>query len=345
MERSSSAVGVMYNLMSVKGFGSTLRTWRKVFDFNFKGSVAFMEFCNACAALEYQDDAVKLWSDLDEDKSNRVEYEEVDPTAEAAMREFMDLVEEEGGPLKFFTLIDKKQELKMSTEDFAAALKEIGFEPDPEYVIGGLDLDNIGEITPLDMSFMIPEGPERKWFSRMIEKKRLDIIALQFGEAPPEEPSKAGMMLMKLHQKMGILSGQDWTMSKFAYESLPEPPPEPKIPPWIKNLEAVASVSLTSTGDRHFLEEQAWYNEMQEKLAAIAEQEKLLPQRRVKPDVPKLPEIKPRKRVKKIELPVRKEVGPSGTWEPVKPRKPPPRPIELYLFSNKGAFLPSCGIY
>merc|ERR1719405_388945 len=97
-------------------------------------------------------------------------------------------------------------------------------------------------------------------------------------------------------------------MSKFAYESLPEPPPEPNIPSWIKNLEAVASVSLTSAGDRHFLEEELWYKEMQEKLAAITEQEKLLPQRRIKPDAPKLPEIKPRNRVKKIELPPRRKM-------------------------------------
>merc|ERR1719454_1744500 len=242
----------------------------------------------------------------------------------------MDLVEESGGPLKFFTAIDKKQELKMTHADFSAALIEIGFEPEAEFVIGGLDLDNLGEVTPLDMAFMIPDGPERKWFSRMIEKKRLDIIALQFGEAPPEEPSIAATMLMKLHSKMGILSGSDWTMSKFAYESLPEPPPEPKIPSWIKNLEAVASVSLTSAGDRHFLDEQSWYNEMQEKLAAITEQEKLLPQRRMKPEVPKLPEIKPRKRVKKIELPVRKEVQLPPTPKPIKPRKPLPRPMELY---------------
>jgi hypothetical protein len=320
LDRASVAVGVFYNILASKGSGSTLRTWRKVFDYNMKGSVAFMEFCNALHNLDYDDDAVKLWSDLDEDKSNRVEYEEVDPTAEAAMQEFMALVEESGGPLKFFTLIDKKQELKMSSADFATALAEVGFEPDAEYIIGGLDLDNIGEVTPLDMSFMIPEGPERKWFSRMIEKKRLDIIALQFGEAPPEEPSKAAEMLMKLHSKMGILSGSDWTMSKFAYEALPEPPPEPKIPSWIKNLEAVASVSLSSAGDRHFIDEQMWYNEMQEKLAAITEQEKLLPQRRVKPEVPKLPEIKPRKRVKKIELPPRRKIQ----------LPPTPKPMELY---------------
>merc|ERR1719301_267140 len=174
----------------------------------------------------------------------------------------------------------------MSHSEFAVALQEIGFEPEAEYVIGGLDLDNIGEVTPLDMAFLIPEGPERKWFSRMIEKKRLDIIALQFGEAPPEEPSIAATMLMKLHSKMGILSGSDWTMSKFAYEASPAPPPEPKIPSWIKNLEAVASVSLSSAGDRHFLEEQLWYNEMQEKLAAITEQEKGLPPVRVKKEAP-----------------------------------------------------------
>ena len=36
-----------------------------------------MEFCAALTKLEYEDDAVKLWGDLDEDKSNRVEYEEV----------------------------------------------------------------------------------------------------------------------------------------------------------------------------------------------------------------------------------------------------------------------------
>jgi len=323
LQGSTAAVGVLYNLMLTKGHGSTLRIWRKVFDDDFKGSVGFMEFCAALTKLEYEDDAVKLWGDLDEDKSNRVEFEEVDPTADIAMREFMALVEQKGGPLKFFTSIDSEQEsdLKMSTEDFAAALVNLGFEPDAaDLVIGGLDLNNTGEVTPLDMAFLIPDGPERKNFSRKIEKKRLDIIALQYGEAPPEEPSKAGEMLMKLHSKMGILSGMDWTMSKFAYEELPEPPPEPNCPSWIKNLEAVASVSLTSAGESRFLEEQSWYEEMQAKLAVIAEQEKNLPPVRVKPEAPKLPEIKLRKPVKKIELPPRR-----------KHQLPPtPKPIEMY---------------
>ena len=109
-----------------------------------------MEFCAALTKLEYEDDAVKLWGDLDEDKSNRVEFEEVDPTADIAMREFMALVEQKGGPLKFFTSIDSEQEsdLKMSTEDFAAALVNLGFEPDAaDLVIGGLDLDNTGEVS------------------------------------------------------------------------------------------------------------------------------------------------------------------------------------------------------
>ena len=35
----------------------------------------------------------------------------------------------------------------MSAEEFAEGLAEVGFEPDAEYVIGGLDLDNIGEVS------------------------------------------------------------------------------------------------------------------------------------------------------------------------------------------------------
>merc|ERR1719424_1977374 len=109
-------------------------------------------------------------------------------------------------------------------------------------------------------------------------------------------------MLMNLRLKMGVLSGHDWTLSKFAYEKEPERK-EIEKPEWMLGLELAASDTVevaSHVGDTNFLGDKQWQQEIMEKLAVIQEQEQKLPFRPQKKQRPKLPAIKPRPRVRKV---------------------------------------------
>jgi len=218
----------------------------------------------------------------------------------------------------------------------------MGFQADATLLPPGLDLDQHKVVNPEDLFFLEEDGKIRTALKKKIKKLRKERLNKLYGLVDDVPPSEAAQLVYGLRRKMGILSGKDWTCSKFAYAvdtNRPEPPEE--RPEWIVNLERAGSLAVEAASDGWYLDTAQWESQMQASLKAIEAQEKLLPKKREK--VPK-PELPPYEAVAhKRHLKKRPPLKPPRKHKLAPPEPPPRRPHPVELYGPQPFRLPEIG--
>merc|ERR1719313_387566 len=195
-----------FKAMLVRRFGSLLRAWLTVFDKEGSGSVGKMQFINACRSIGYIGNLTSLWNELDDDGSQFVTIDEVDPESVKLLKDFQNKAEAKYGAMELFFRAYSKNEPKttqatfgalpvkqlptVTQASFAAGCREIGFDHPREVFRyfdldggGDLDLDELADNPLVAMMLDAPEPPDEKRAER--EKKAKELAKARSEPALP----------------------------------------------------------------------------------------------------------------------------------------------------------------
>eukprot|EP00746_Dinoflagellata_sp_MGD_P000297 gnl/MRDRNA2_/MRDRNA2_100525_c0_seq1.p1 gnl/MRDRNA2_/MRDRNA2_100525_c0~~gnl/MRDRNA2_/MRDRNA2_100525_c0_seq1.p1 ORF type:complete len:726 (+),score=122.91 gnl/MRDRNA2_/MRDRNA2_100525_c0_seq1:241-2418(+) len=146
-----------FYLWCIKNFQNLTRCWRRL-DTSCNMSLSQLEFLMALRDYNFKGDAKMIFQCLDRDRSGSLSYYHFDPTGAKNLIKLIVWAEDKFGTMeKFFQVMDKDRNRKLTAEEFKEGMKKHGFEsPEPlGHLFQLLDLDKDQYITVVELGFLI----------------------------------------------------------------------------------------------------------------------------------------------------------------------------------------------